>query len=93
MHFQAAAILLEHGLSPQDFEALAEEFDLLAVDTSVLHDPESVGKDPSHLELVLRGPVVWLPGAVPYANLWRDVRVGCSAKGIQLCSSCFPPNR
>ena len=90
VHFQAAAALLQSGLSPQDFEKLTEEFDLLAVDEGLLHDPETLGEDPTHLEAVLRGALVWVPGAVPYGNLWKDLRVGASAAKVTLCGTCFP---
>jgi hypothetical protein len=90
MHFQAAALLIEHGMTPQDFDALAEEYDLLTVQEATLHDPESASESPTHLEAVLKGPVVWLPGAVPYGNLWKDARVGVTGRSIQLCESCFP---
>ena len=91
MHFQAAAILVQSGLTPQDFEELAESFDLLAVNESLLHDPESAGEDPVHLESILKGPIVWVPGAVPYGNLWRDLRTGVPAANVKLCRACFPP--
>jgi hypothetical protein len=90
MHFQAAALLVEHGMTPQDFDTLAEEFDILAVEDLALHDPEVASGDPAHLELILKGPVVWLPGAVPYGNLWKDVRAGVPAASIHLCQTCFP---
>jgi len=90
MHFQAAALLIEHGITPQNFDALAEEYDLLAVRDATLHDPETASGSPAHLEKVLEGPVMWLPGAVPYGNLWKDARVGIEGKSIRLCESCFP---
>jgi hypothetical protein len=90
MHFQAAALLIEHGMTPQDFDLLAEEFDLLAVEEATLHDPEVASGDPAHLEAILVGAVVWLPGAVPYGSLWRDARVGVPPHSIRLCEKCFP---
>lgn len=93
MHFQAAALLIEQGITPQDFEALGQEYDLLAIDQAVLHDPDSAGGDPVHLEAILKGPIAWLPGAVPYGNLWQDIRVSAPARPIKLCPSCFPPKQ
>jgi hypothetical protein len=79
-------------MSPQDYSELAEEFDLLNVEEAVLHDPDSAADDVTHLEQVLSGAVVWIPGAVPYGNLWRDLRVGVPPQPVKLCASCFPPN-
>jgi hypothetical protein len=91
MHFQNAALLLQRGLSPQDYEVLAEEYDLLSLGTGLLHDPESAAESAEHLEEVLKDGVVWLPGSVPYGNLWRDLRVGLAAHPVKLCAACYPP--
>lgn len=79
-------------MTPQDFEELVEEFDLLALNDNLLHDPESAAEDPAHLESLLGGPVIWVPGSEPYGNLWRDLRVGAPAAAIKLCRLCFPPS-
>ena len=78
MHFQAAALLIEHGITPQSFDTLAEEYDLLTVHEAILHDPETASENPAHRGRILKGPIVWLPGTVPYGNLWKDTRVGAS---------------
>lgn len=82
---------MQRGLSPQDFEELTEEYDLLAVSEGMIHDPESSAEDPKHLEKVLEGAIVWIPGAPPYGDLWRDLRAGVSAQAVRLCPECFPP--
>ena len=82
---------MQRGMTPQDYAERAEEFDLLSVDEAVLHDPDSTAEDLAHLEKVLSGAVVWIPGAVPYGDLWRDLRVGVPPQAVKLCASCFPP--
>ncbi len=90
MDFEIAATLAQAGLAPQDFEALAEENDLLSTEDGVLHDPEVCLSAPDHLAAVLARPVVWLPGYAPYGNLWTAVRVGAEASEVALCPRCYP---
>ena len=90
MDFKVAALVTQLGISPQDFESLAEENDLLSVEDGRLHDPEICLEAADHLEALLRGSVVWLPGYAPYGNLWHSVRVGREGSPITLCPRCYP---
>jgi hypothetical protein len=89
VNFQSAALLVEHGIAPQDYDELSEEFDLLQVSSGLLHDPEACAELPEHLEEILRGTMVWLPGVVPYGELWRDLRIGLPARAVRLCPVCY----
>jgi hypothetical protein len=89
VNFQAAALLVEHGITPQDFESLSEEFDLLQPTAGVLHDPEACSELPDHLAELLREPIVWLPGVIPYGDLWKDIRVGVAPQRVRLCPVCY----
>jgi hypothetical protein len=89
VNFQTAALLVEHGIAPQDYEGLSEEFDLLQVSSGVLHDPETCADLPEHLEELLRDPIVWLPGVVPYGDLWKDLRFGVPPQRVRLCPICY----
>ncbi len=76
-------------MTPQDYEALSEEYDLLQSNSGILHDPEACAELPEHLAEVLRDPVVWLPGVVPYGDLWKDLRFGLPPQRVRLCPSCY----
>jgi hypothetical protein len=89
VNFQTAALLVTHGIAPQEFEALCEEYDLLQVASAVLHDPETCAEMPEHLEELLRDPVLWVPGVVPYGDLWKDLRCGIPARNVRLCPVCY----
>ena len=90
MDFKVAALVAQHGLSPQDFEALAEESDLLSIADGLLHDPEVCLESAEHLDRILAQPVAWLPARAPFGDLWQEVRVGPAARGVTLCPSCYP---
>ncbi len=89
MDLKVAALVSQYGMSPPDFEAVAEESDILSVADGLLHDPDVCLEDVEHLEAILRGPTVWLPAVVPYGDLWRSVRVGANARPIALCPTCY----
>jgi hypothetical protein len=90
MNLQVATLVTQYGLSPPDFEALAEESDLLSVQDALLHDPDVLLEAADHLEEILRGPVAWLPAVAPFGDLWQLVRVGGSARKVALCPKCYP---
>lgn len=90
MDFNVAAIVAQHGISPQDFEALAEEFDLLSVADALLHDPDACLEATEHLDSILAQPVIWLPARAPFGDLWQEVRVGATAAEVSLCPNCYP---
>ena len=92
MDFNAAALAVQLGLSPQDFDDLISEYDLLTPDGR-LHDPEScAATNLAHLGEILSGAVTWLPGAAPYGDVWRSVKFGSQAQAITLCPTCYPPS-
>jgi hypothetical protein len=90
MDFQVATLVAQYGMSPADFEALAEESDLLSVPDGLLHDPDVLLESPDHLAEILKEAVVWLPAVAPFGDLWRHVRVGGSARKVALCRRCYP---
>ena len=90
MNFESAALLVAKGITPQDFEELSGEYDLLQADSGVLHDPEDCAERPEHLSEILQGAIVWLPGVVPYGDLWKDLRVSLPARSVRLCPTCYP---
>ncbi len=90
MHIKVAALVSQVGLSPPDFEALADESDILSVKDGLLHDPDVCLEDVEHLEAILAGPVAWLPAVAPYGDLWRSVKVGAQARSVTLCPKCYP---
>ncbi len=90
MDFQVATLVAQYGLSPADFEALAEESDLLSVQDGLLHDPDVLLEAADHLDEILKGPVAWLPAVAPFGDLWQVVRVGGSARKVKLCPRCYP---
>ncbi len=89
MDFKVAALVAQFGVSPQDFEALAEESDLLAVEDGLLHDPDVCLEAADHLEELLAKSVIWLPARAPYGDLWREVRLGPDARRVKLCRRCY----
>jgi hypothetical protein len=90
MDFQVATLVAQYGMSPADFESLAEESDLLSVQDGLLHDPDILLEAPDHLADILRGAVAWLPAVAPFGDLWQLVRVGGSARKVTLCPRCYP---
>jgi hypothetical protein len=91
MDFNAAALAVQLGLSPQDFEDLIGGYDLLTPD-GLLHDPETcAASNLAHLGEILDGEVTWLPGTTPYGDVWRSVKFGPQARPITLCPTCYPP--
>jgi hypothetical protein len=92
VNYESAALLVSHGITPQDFEEFSEEYDLLQASTGALHDPEVCVERPDHLAEVLQGTIVWLPGVAPYGDLWKDLRFGLPAKKVRLCPICYPPD-
>jgi hypothetical protein len=92
MDFKAAALAVQLGLSPQDFEDLIGGYDLLTSD-GLLHDPEAcASSNVGHLAEILVGDVTWLPGAAPYGDVWRSVKFGLGATPVTLCPTCYPPS-
>lgn len=89
MDIRVAALVSQYGMSPPDFEAIAQESDILSVSEGLLHDPDICLESVEHLEEVFRGPVVWLPAVAPYGDLWQSVRVGTNARRITLCPRCY----
>lgn len=90
MDIKVAALVAQNGLSPPDFEALAEESDILSVQDALLHDPDVCLEDEEHLAGIFRGALVWLPAVAPYGDLWRSVKVGPEGRGVKLCRRCYP---
>ncbi|MHB1846680.1 MAG: hypothetical protein ACYCWW_17810 [Deltaproteobacteria bacterium] len=89
MDIKVAALVAQYGIAPQDFEALADDSDLLAVTDGLLHDPDVCLEAADHLEEVLAKPVIWLPAHAPFGDLWREVRVGPEARPLKLCRRCY----
>jgi hypothetical protein len=90
MDFNAAALAVQLGLAPQDFDDLISAYDLLTQDGQ-LHDPEAcAARNLAHLGEILSGPVTWLPGTTPYGDVWRSVKFGTQGKAITLCPICYP---
>jgi len=90
MDFSVAALAVQLGHSPQDFDDLISTYDVLTPD-GLLHDPEAcAASNLGHLGEILSGAVTWLPGMAPYGDLWRSVKSGPEGKAITLCPTCYP---
>jgi hypothetical protein len=90
MDFKAAALAVQLGLSPQDFEDLIAGYDLLTLD-GLLHDPEAcASSNLEHLSEILGNGMTWIPGTQPFGEVWRSVRFGPQATPITLCPTCYP---
>jgi hypothetical protein len=90
VNYESAALLIAHGITPQDYEEMSDEYDLLQAGSGLLHDPEDCAERPEHLKEVLKEAIVWLPGVVPYGDLWKDLRAGLPPRGVRLCPVCYP---
>jgi hypothetical protein len=90
VNYESAALLIAHGMTPQDYEEMSDEYDLLQAGSGILHDPEDCAERPDHLKEVLKESILWLPGVVPYGDLWKDLRAGLPARAVRLCAICYP---